>query len=177
MGFPGHASGKEPACQCRRREAGSIPGSGRSPGGGHGNSLQCSCLENHMDRGAWWATGVGLQSRTRLKRLGTRACTASTLCKAGCALNQGSPTPGPWTSTTVRSQPHSRMCVVGTQAELLRLDLRLFPVARITAWALPASGSAAALGSNRSVNPIVLQSSQSHPPSPPSPWKNYLPWN
>ena len=34
------------------RDAGSIPGSGRSPGGGHGNPLQCSCLENPMDRGA-----------------------------------------------------------------------------------------------------------------------------
>ena len=38
------------------RDAGSIPGSGRSPGRGHGNPLQYSCLENHMDRGAWWAT-------------------------------------------------------------------------------------------------------------------------
>ena len=34
----------------------SIPGLGRSPGGGHGNPLQCSYLENLMDRGAWWAT-------------------------------------------------------------------------------------------------------------------------
>ena len=39
---------------------GSIPGSGRSPGGGHGNPLQYSCLENPMDRGAWWATGHGV---------------------------------------------------------------------------------------------------------------------
>ena len=38
------------------REAGSIPGSGRSPGGGHDNPLQYSCLENPMDRGVWWAT-------------------------------------------------------------------------------------------------------------------------
>ena len=38
------------------RDAGLIPGSGRSPGGGYGNPLQCSCLENPMDRGAWWAT-------------------------------------------------------------------------------------------------------------------------
>ena len=37
------------------RNASSIPGSGRSPGGGHRNSLQYSCLENPMDRGAWWA--------------------------------------------------------------------------------------------------------------------------
>ena len=38
------------------RDVGSIPGSGKSPGGGHGNPLQYSCLENPMDRGAWWAT-------------------------------------------------------------------------------------------------------------------------
>ena len=38
------------------RDTGSIPGSGRAPGGGHGNPLQYCCLENPMDRGAWWAT-------------------------------------------------------------------------------------------------------------------------
>ena len=38
------------------RHLGSIPGSGRSPGGWHGTPLQDSCLENPMDRGAWWAT-------------------------------------------------------------------------------------------------------------------------
>ena len=37
------------------RDGGSIPGLGRFPGGGHGNPLQSSCLENPMDRGAWWA--------------------------------------------------------------------------------------------------------------------------
>ena len=50
------------------RDAGSIPGSGRSPGEGHGNPLQYSCLENPMDREAWQAivNGVG-QSWTRLQ--------------------------------------------------------------------------------------------------------------
>ena len=38
------------------RDVDSIPGSGRSPGRGHGNPLQYSCLENPVDRGAWWAT-------------------------------------------------------------------------------------------------------------------------
>ena len=42
------------------RNADSIPGPGRSLGGGHGNPLQYSCLENAMDRGAWWATGHGV---------------------------------------------------------------------------------------------------------------------
>ena len=49
------------------RDACVIPGSGRSPGGGNGNSLQYSCLENSTDRGAWWATVHGVtKSRTRL---------------------------------------------------------------------------------------------------------------
>ena len=38
------------------RDMGSVSGLERSPGGGHGNPLQYSCLVNHMDRGAWWAT-------------------------------------------------------------------------------------------------------------------------
>ena len=38
------------------RDLGSTPGSGRSPGGGSGSSLQYSCLENSTDRRAWWAT-------------------------------------------------------------------------------------------------------------------------
>ena len=42
------------------RDMGSIPGSGRSPGEGHGNPLQYSCLENPMDRGVWWATVHGV---------------------------------------------------------------------------------------------------------------------
>ena len=42
------------------RDPGSIPGSGRSPGGGHGNPLQYSCLENPMDRGDWRATVHGV---------------------------------------------------------------------------------------------------------------------
>ena len=48
-------------------DPGSIPGLGRSPGEGNGNPLQCSCLENSMDGGAWWATVHGVaKSRTRL---------------------------------------------------------------------------------------------------------------
>ena len=51
---------------CNVGDLGSIPGSGRSPGGGHGNPLQYSCLENPMDRGAWWATVHAIsKSRTR----------------------------------------------------------------------------------------------------------------
>ena len=50
------------------RETSLISGSGRSPGGGHGNPLQYSCLEHPMDRGAWWATVYGVaKSLAQLK--------------------------------------------------------------------------------------------------------------
>ena len=59
-----------PANTADLRDTGSIPGSGRSPGGGHGNPLQDSCLGNPMDRGAWWATVHGVtKSRIRLSDL------------------------------------------------------------------------------------------------------------
>ena len=54
-------------------DVGSIPGSGRSPGGGHGNPLQYSCLENLMARGGWQATVHRVtKSRTQRDRLSTR---------------------------------------------------------------------------------------------------------
>ena len=45
---------------CSIGDQGSLPGSGSSPGEGNGNPLQYSCLENSMDRGAWWATVHGV---------------------------------------------------------------------------------------------------------------------
>ena len=60
------------------RNVGSIPGSGRSPGEGNGNPLQYSCLENLMDRGAWWATVHRVaKSQTQLKRLSMHMHTLS----------------------------------------------------------------------------------------------------
>ena len=56
-GLPCWLSGKESACNVRN--TGSMPVSGRSPGGGHGNPLRYSYLENPMDRGAWWASPWG----------------------------------------------------------------------------------------------------------------------
>ena len=65
QGFPGGSEVKASACNAG--DLGSIPGSGRSPGEENGNPLQYSCLENPMDRGAWWATVHGVaKSRTRL---------------------------------------------------------------------------------------------------------------
>ena len=56
-GLPCWLSGKESACNVGN--TGSMPVSGRSPGGGHGNPLQYSYLENPMDRGVWWASPWG----------------------------------------------------------------------------------------------------------------------
>ena len=61
LGLPLWLSGKEPARKAGATgDMGSIPGPGRSPEGEHGNPLQYSCLENPMDRGAWWATAHGV---------------------------------------------------------------------------------------------------------------------
>ena len=65
MGFPGGSDGKESACNAG--DLLSVPGWGRSPGEGNANPLQYSCLENSMDRGAWWATVHGVTKNwTRL---------------------------------------------------------------------------------------------------------------
>ena len=58
MGFLGGSVGKESTYNAAG--AGLIPGSGKSPGGGHGNPLQHSCLEKPMDRRVWWATVHGV---------------------------------------------------------------------------------------------------------------------
>ena len=58
LGFPGSSVGKESACNAG--DPALIPGSGRSPGGGHGHPLQYSCLENPVDRGAWQTTVHGV---------------------------------------------------------------------------------------------------------------------
>jgi len=56
VGFTGGSVVKNlPAKSENARDVGSVPGLGRSSGGGNGNPLQYSCLENPMDRGAWWA--------------------------------------------------------------------------------------------------------------------------
>ena len=58
LDFPGCSDSKESACNAGDLDL--IPGSGRFPGEGNGNPLQCSCLENPMDRGAWRATVHGV---------------------------------------------------------------------------------------------------------------------
>ena len=61
MGFPGGSMVKNPPANAGDTgDSGSVTGLGRSPGVGNGNPLQYSCLENSMDRGAWWPTVHGV---------------------------------------------------------------------------------------------------------------------
>ena len=73
-GFPGGSAVKNPPADAG--DTGSIPGSGRSPGGGNGSPLQYSCLENPMDRGGWWATvhEVAKTERLNNNKLYKAAC-------------------------------------------------------------------------------------------------------
>ena len=75
MVFPGGSMVKN--LPANAEDLGSIPGLGRSPGEGNGNPLQCSCLENPRDGGAWWAAVYGVaQSQTRLKWQQQTSCSA-----------------------------------------------------------------------------------------------------
>ena len=65
LGFSDRSDGKESTCNVG--DLGSIPELGRSPGGGHGNPLHYSVLENPIDRGAWWATVQGLEESDRIE--------------------------------------------------------------------------------------------------------------
>ena len=69
MAFPDGSVVKNlPANAGDAEDVGSIPGSGRSSGEGNGNPLQCSCMENPRDGGAWWTAIYGVtQSQTQLK--------------------------------------------------------------------------------------------------------------
>ena len=86
--------GKESACNAG--DLGLIPGLGRSPGEGNGNSLQYSCLENSMDRGAWWARVNGVtKSQTRLPRkensLSSEQWNMEQLCITSQSMLKGKP--------------------------------------------------------------------------------------
>ena len=85
-GFPGGAEVKVSACNVG--DLGSIPGSGRSPGEGNGNSLQYSCLENPIDGGAWWATVHGSQ---RVRHDWGTSLSLSLIAQIAPTLATGSP--------------------------------------------------------------------------------------
>ena len=68
-GFPSSSEGKESTCN--GVDLGSIPGLGRSPGGGHDNPFQQSCLENPVDRGAWEVAVHGVTKSRKTEQLKT----------------------------------------------------------------------------------------------------------
>ena len=81
-GCPGSSAGKESTCNAG--DLGLIPGLRRSPGGGHGHQLQYFCLENPIDRGAWWAASCKEPEATKpstvAESYGLFACVLSTHC-------------------------------------------------------------------------------------------------
>ena len=82
MGFPGGSDGKEAAC--KEGDMGLIPGLGRSPGGGHGNPLQYSCLENsHGQRNLVGYSPWGHKEFDTTERLSTHTCQNLALNRAG----------------------------------------------------------------------------------------------
>ena len=87
LGFSDGSAGKESSCNARdTRDAGSFPGLGRFPGEENGNPLQYSCLENSMDRGAWWATVHGV-AKSQTEQLNKHACLISHKAQGGGLLS------------------------------------------------------------------------------------------
>ena len=86
--LPGGSVSKESACN--EGDLGSIPGSGRSPGGGHDNPLQYSCLENPMDRGAWRA------AVHRVTKCQTRLSDSAYNTQRKVLVNRGNSVCGGW---------------------------------------------------------------------------------
>ena len=99
-GFPAGSVGKESACSAG--DLGLIPGSGRSPEGGHGYPLQYSCLESPMDRGAWQATVYRVtKSWAQLKQLSMHIiCIHWIFQEYLCLCNQH-----PWEETLTSDGP------------------------------------------------------------------------
>ena len=132
------------------RDAGSIPSLGRSPGGGHGNSLQYSCLENPMDRGAWWAIVHGdAKSQTWLKWLCTHACIAwhgvGDTCSQPADLNNS-------------TSPYLTLCTSTTRDSMESHPLRPAPTGMLVFYppGLPAFEGAVTLSRIFSFHPLHL---------------------
>ena len=102
--FSGGSDGKEYACNAGDTEvADLIPRLGRSPGEGNGNPLQYSCLENSLDRGAWWVTVHGVTESDMTERL-THTRTDVHTCMHTYTHTKNSMDRGAWWVTVLGSQ-------------------------------------------------------------------------
>ena len=118
MGFLGNSVVKN--SPAKAGVAGLIPGSGRSPGEGSGNPLQYSCLENSMDRGAWWATVHGPQQLDTTEQLNNNKFRLWGLSYASENVKQDPGLQSPDASSThhlpdVTTKPVSRHCQLSPQ--------------------------------------------------------------
>ena len=98
-GLPTWLSGQEPTWYAGAAgDMGLIPGSGRCLGGGHGNPLHYSCLENSMDRGAWWATvhGVAKSDTTEATKQTHSLNHRTPKCPSPTAIHQNASQDSPW---------------------------------------------------------------------------------
>ena len=119
------------------RDECSTPGLGRSPGGGHGNPLQYSCLENPMDRGAWrvtWGRVHGVtKGQTQLNRLSMHACVLffPVLSPLGCTVGVTAGTGSPFASILSPLRAHHRAqlftSTAGNSFHSPQLDVHLGP--------------------------------------------------
>ena len=114
-GFHGGSDGKESACNAGDPDL--IPVLGRSPGEGNGSPLQYSCLENPMDRGAWWATVHGVTNMTeRLAHTLTRKKDPSSPVSVSITpCSQSLSTSGFISNTYVSLRGHSYLGTLGPQ--------------------------------------------------------------
>ena len=106
MGFPDSSLGKESACSAGG--LGLIPGSGRFLEGGHGNTLQYSCLENPMDRGAWWATIHGV---ARIRRDWATKHKHSPICYLRAQARKGSSYCVSWSRKKQNKTKKTQLCI------------------------------------------------------------------
>ena len=129
-GLPRWLGGKEFACQAG--DLGSIPGSGRSPGGGTGNPLQGSCLENSMDRGAWQGTVHGV-ARVR-HDLATKTTSSPVLSTIQLLMKLGSQSPS-------QKGPVGAMGALGALSQGSKLHILSDCLGREVEQGINASGS------------------------------------
>ena len=142
QGFPGGSVVKNLSASAGdTRDAGLIPGSGRSPGGGNGNPHQYFCLENSMDREAWQATVHGVTKSQRWQSTHTQVPLSFKVCSNSCPLSQ-------WCYLIISSSsvPFS-FCLQSFSAS------GSFPMS----WLFPSSGQSNGASASASVLPMNIQ--------------------